>query len=107
MEETKLRAPLLSTMANDAEMNELIEFYLEELRRKVTAVEKCLSDNDSHGIRMIAHQLKGSSVGYGFPTIGDSANTLESELMSSSSLTEYSRELTDQLLELCSRALMS
>ncbi|MCA9282665.1 MAG: Hpt domain-containing protein [Phycisphaerales bacterium] len=105
MSRTKADEPLRSEFAGDAEMHELIEFYLEELTRKVATIESCLKLDDAGGIQMVAHQLKGSSVGYGYPSIGEVAGELEAALRSGSK--DLVQGLTDQLLGLCSRALMS
>ncbi len=100
------RGPLRSELEHDAEMRELIEFYLDELQRKVTLIEEYLAQNDAQGVEMVAHQLKGSSIGYGYPQIGESAGEVESALRGGAQ-TDSIRELTEHLLELCARALMA
>lgn len=103
---TEQGRPLPSEMAGDIEMRELIEFYLEELSRKVDTIHDCLARDDRQGIRRIAHQLRGSSIGYGYPTIGEAATDLEDALHDASTDADQARVLTDRLLDLCSRALM-
>jgi len=97
--------PLRSEFADDAEMRELIEFYLDELSRKVSAIEACLACDDSKGIERMAHRLKGSSAGYGFSPIGEAAGELEAAIRQDTDASVV--ELTGQLLELCARALMT
>lgn len=106
MSHVRESGPLRSELEHDAEMHELIEFYLDELQRKVTLIEGYLGREDAQGVEMVAHQLKGSSVGYGYPLIGESAGDLESALRGGAHRDSV-RELTDRLLELCARALMA
>jgi HPt (histidine-containing phosphotransfer) domain-containing protein len=54
-------------------------------------------------LRRLAHQLKGSCAGYGFPTIGDAAARLETSLETHAALEQVSTQVAD-LVDLCKRA---
>jgi len=94
---------LVSEFADDPDMTDLVEVFVDGLSDRVAAIEKALDERDLDSLSMLAHQLKGSGGSYGFTPITDSARDLESALKADQDLEnvgEKVRELTD----LCSRA---
>lgn len=69
--------PLLSSLANDADMAELIELFVSELSSRAADLHRMIEGRDLEGVRRLAHQLKGASAGYGFEILGTSAGRLE------------------------------
>ncbi len=72
--------PLRSVYSNDPEMRELVDFFVEDLTRRVQAMRAALDCMDVARLRALAHQLSGTASGYGFPPIGDAARNLEAQL---------------------------
>ena len=94
--------PLYSQMAGDEDMMELVRYFVDELKVRVTALTAALDAGDAAALRTLAHQLKGAAGGYGFPSISEVAGVLESELGA-----EDLEQLGDRVRELvtiCRRA---
>ena len=85
---------LLSELADDPDMAELLEQFLADLPGRVDAIGVALDDNDQAHVASLAHQLKGAAGGYGFPTISDAARTLESGARLANDTTELRASLT-------------
>jgi len=73
-------SPMLSRLAGDPDMAELIKLFVEEIPERVRAIEEFWGRGEFEQLRRIAHQLKGASGGYGFPEVGTAAGKLEEEL---------------------------
>ena len=95
---------LISEFADDADMVELIEMFVDELPDRVAAIEKAVSDQDLENLRALAHQLKGAAGGYGFPTITDAAEFLESSVKTNQAADQVKQQI-DVLADLCGRAM--
>lgn len=73
-------APLFSEFANDPDMKELVDLFTAELPERLGQLTTAWASKDLPTIKRIAHQLRGSSAGYGYPTLGTTAGTLEDSL---------------------------
>lgn len=93
---------LVSELVDD-DMQELVEMFVGELPDRIDAIEKAIEEQDRASLGQLAHQLKGAAGGYGFPTISDAAELLESSAKAGKEL-ETLRLQTLQLRELCSRS---
>ncbi len=71
---------LRSQFADDPEMAELVELFVSELPDRVESLERALTSGEFAQLQRLAHQLKGASAGYGFPTIGQAAASIEDAL---------------------------
>ena len=71
------RGLLVSELADDLEMGDLIERFVSGLSAQATRIDDAQAANDRKTVRRIAHQLKGAAGGYGFPTITTAAGRLE------------------------------
>lgn len=102
------RTPLQSTLADDADMAELVQFFVQEMADRVQAIRNAAQQNDVAQLRTIAHQLKGAAGGYGFSPISQSAAELEALIDSANPGHELTslRSQVDELIELCRRASM-
>ena len=99
-------APLISTLADDPEMVELVRFFVEEIDERVNTILTTSRGNDIIGLRTIAHQLKGAGTGYGFEPISKMAGELERLIDESEALevTDAIQQQVDNLIDLCRRA---
>jgi HPt (histidine-containing phosphotransfer) domain-containing protein len=89
-------------------MAELIQMFVEEMPGRVSLVEAHWRSRNLDELRRVAHQLKGACGGYGFPSVGHAAGTLEAGLTRPRGSTEQadldsiSRQVQD-LVALCRR----
>ena len=95
--------PLLSTMADDADMAGLVREFVAELPQRVEAIAHALDREDLAALARLTHQLKGSAGGYGFPSITDAAAVLEGGARARQDL-ETLRGHLERLADLCRRA---
>jgi HPt (histidine-containing phosphotransfer) domain-containing protein len=96
--------PLRSEFADDAEMSELVEFFLDDLTDRTETLCRAWLSGDNEEVCRLAHHLRGAGGGYGFPSITDAAAELEQafakEEMDAAQLTEK----IESLIWLCRRA---
>ena len=97
--------PLVSTLASDPDMVELVEFFVEEIGDRINTIQSTSQDNDIAGLRTVAHQLKGAAAGYGFEPISQTASELERliDVTEATELTQALHEQVDELVDLCRR----
>ncbi len=69
--------PITSEFANDPDMSELVDLFLHELPARVRAASEAWISADFVTVQRLAHQLRGSSAGYGFPLLGVAAGRVE------------------------------
>ena len=101
------QTPIRSQLADDPEMAELITLFLQELPQRVDSMIKAWHTQELTALQRLAHQLKGSCAGYGFPTIGSAAARLEDDLRTKASGQNHAEKLTtdvNELIALCRRA---
>ena len=91
------RPALVSSFRDDPDMVELIDEFARALPARVEAIEAALSQRDFASLRRLAHQLKGAGSGYGYPSITDAAQLVESAVSAS----EPVALLSDKVAELC------
>ena len=96
--------PLKSEFDGDAEMMELVEFFVSDLREKIEAINEAWQSEDGVRLRRLAHQLKGAGGGYGFPTITQAAGDLENDLIENQLRLSAVNEKVEALILLCRRA---
>ncbi len=96
-------SPIFSSFSDDADMVELIQEFVGNLKQRVAAIHTAAEADDMAELSRLAHQLKGSSGGYGFDMIGHAAAQLESVVHSAACAAEV-REQLDELVVLCHRA---
>jgi CheY-like chemotaxis protein len=94
---------LVSELAGDAEMADIVEMFVAELPGKIAAIEDALARQDLATLGAIAHQLKGAAGGYGFPSITEAAMALEVGAKAQEDLDSL-RQRLEALADLCQRA---
>ena len=94
---------LVSQLADDPDMIELIQAFVGDLPDRLVAIEKTLAEQTLDDLARLAHQLKGAAGGYGFPQITDAAGRLESCVKDGVDLDQLRARAAD-LADLCRRA---
>ncbi len=103
MNTPKPQEPLRSEFAADPEMLELVELYVADMPDRVALLRRHWDAHEAEDVRRIAHQLKGASAGYGFPTVGEAARELEEALKDETQELERLAAEFDALVDVCSR----
>ncbi len=94
---------LVSELASDEDMVELVEMFVEELPDRVSAMEKALAEQDFETLAGLTHQLKGAAGGYGFPTITAAAKEAELTSKAAGDLEKLASDVK-AIAALCGRA---
>lgn len=103
MSEQQNQEPIVSELASDSEVAELVEMFVSELPKRVAAIKGMLDTNNLAQLTVLSHQLKGSAGSYGFPTIGVAAGGIEKASRRRDDLDAIRAEI-DKLADLCNRA---
>lgn len=96
--------PIASEFADDANMMELVGFFLAELADRIGQIDDAWQTDNRTELRQLAHQLKGAGGGYGYPVITESAARLEQALLEEEADIATLAEKVEDLLSLCRRA---
>ncbi len=94
---------LVSDLTGDPDLAGLIEEFVGELPARIQTLEQACADADLDAVARLAHQLKGSAGGYGFPSITDMAAELEKRAKAKEDL-DALRHAVQQVVDLCRRA---
>ena len=100
---TNVVEPLISELADDPDMLDLVNEFIDELPKRAEAIVACGAAEDLATIRTLAHQLKGSAGGYGFPAITDAAAKVEQSARGNAELAVITEQI-NELATLCQRA---
>jgi HPt (histidine-containing phosphotransfer) domain-containing protein len=95
-------ALLVSDLTGDLDLADVLEEFISEIPARARAIEQARIEGDVDTLIRLAHQLKGTAGGYGFPSITEEAANLERISRRGGSREELSgavRSLTD----LCQR----
>jgi HPt (histidine-containing phosphotransfer) domain-containing protein len=95
--------PLVSDLASDPDMVDLVEMFVDEMPERVSTIEEAVRNTDRELLTSLSHQLKGSAGGYGFSTITEAAGEVEKLAKTEQDLSEIEGAITE-LLSLCRRA---
>ena len=95
---------ILSEFADDPDMCDLVTEYVGKMPRRIDQMADAFENNQREQLIRLAHQLKGSGGGYGFPILTDTAGRLEHLLMSlpDDDLGSVESEF-NALIEICSK----
>ncbi|HEX3771945.1 MAG TPA: ATP-binding protein [Polyangiaceae bacterium] len=96
-------AHLVSTLANDSDLEELVRQYVRDLPERSSAILRAFQASDIETLTRLAHQLKGSAGAYGFPLITEAAAAVEAALTSGLDR-DAVRVRAEELAKLCRRA---
>jgi signal transduction histidine kinase/CheY-like chemotaxis protein len=96
-------AYLVSTLANDHDLQALVRQYVRDLPERSSAILRAFRASDVDTLTRLAHQLKGSAGAYGFPLITEAAAAVESAVVSG--LDAHAIQVrAEELANLCRRA---
>lgn len=104
----KAGPPVVSELAGDPDMAELVELFVAEMPARLSALENAWATGKADAVSRLAHQLRGAAAGYGFPVIGRSAERLELDLKQLASaapdpdLARVKAQF-EELIDLCAR----
>jgi PAS domain S-box-containing protein len=73
--------PLASGFADDPEMLELVEVFVASMDERLRDLAAALAARDWGTLRTIAHQLRGSGGGFGYPQVTSQAARLEDHII--------------------------
>ncbi len=68
---------LVSDLTGDPDLADVLEEFIRELPARAQAIEQARIEGDVDTLIRLAHQLKGTAGGYGFPSITEEAANLE------------------------------
>jgi histidine phosphotransfer protein HptB len=94
--------PLYSPLANDPDLGEIVDMFVDEMPERVTLIQQLLEASDWEGVRRAAHQLKGSAGSHGFMPISPVAATVE-QSVTTGQPEEDIRRAAEALCEMCGR----
>lgn len=95
--------PIFSVYADDEDMCELVEMFVDEMPERIAALETAVKGWDRDQLTVLSHQLKGSAGSYGFDVITDAAAILEGALKASADDSEV-QEKAAAVVDLMRRA---
>ena len=94
---------LVSELAGDPDMAELVEEYVSDLPARIQALEQACAEEDLDVLTRLTHQIKGSAGGYGFPTITEAAREAEALAKAGEAVPELTASVK-ALTDLCRQA---
>ena len=93
---------LVSTLADDPDLGEIVRLYTAEMPDRIAALRAAFESSDRARLATLAHQLKGAAGSHGFHAITPYAATLEGLARSCATAGEL-RQAFEALVEICSR----
>ena len=96
-------AHLVSELVDDDDMAEIVRQFVVDLPERSSAILRALQVPDIETLTRLAHQLRGSAGGYGFPLITEAAASLEDGVADGLDLSSL-QSRAEALASLCRRA---
>jgi CheY-like chemotaxis protein len=94
---------VVSTLVDDQDMQEILHQFVRGLAERSSAILRASQASDVETIKRLAHQLKGSAGGYGFPGITEAAGAVE-QAVTDGADEALIRSRVEALASLCRRA---
>lgn len=91
-----------SSLADDPDIGELVEMFVEELPARLDALQKALASHDLESLGRFAHQLKGAAGSYGFGELTRPLALLEHRVRDNAT-EEYLLHSVQEVLAVCQR----
>lgn len=95
--------PIVSELADDPEMADLLREFVQDLALKCANIREALQTNDLVMLRRMGHQLKGSGGGYGYSSLSAAGGALENEANRATQVTDGLHTVAAELIQLCER----
>ena len=77
MDNTLKNEPIRSLFCDDEDFFDLIEMFVDGIEEKKSFLRTASASNQVKELKVLAHQLKGASAGYGFGELSQIASELE------------------------------
>ncbi|MFK7776877.1 MAG: Hpt domain-containing protein [Gimesia sp.] len=77
MENALKTEPIRSIFSDDEDFLELIEMFVDGIEEKIAFLRDASTSDQVEELKVLAHQLKGASAGYGFEDLSQIAAELE------------------------------
>lgn len=94
--------PLYSSLADDPDLGEIVDLFIEEMPNRIEQLTDCLLRGDWDKLGRYAHQMRGACGSYGFHQLTPSAARLE-QVARHDPEEATIREAVDDLVALCQR----
>ncbi len=98
------KPPISSQFEHDADLADLIPMFINDLETRVQELRDAFEAEDLEEVRLVAHKVRGSAGGYGFPDLTDIAGQVEDSIRSGCGVGEVGEEL-GELVGLCLAAI--
>lgn len=72
-----LQEALYSTLGDDPDLSELVEYFVAEVPQRKATLEASFASGDRELLQRTAHQIKGAAGSYGFDALTPAAAALE------------------------------
>src|SRR5262249_28601685 len=92
--------PTAAALRQHPEIRRLTADFVDGLPERLAALERSLAEEDLGTVATLAHRLKGTAGGYGFPAITTAAGELEASVKARRPRAEVQASLC-RLIELC------
>ncbi len=80
--QSQVAEPIYSDLAqSDPDFAEIVEQFVDGLTQRLDAMQDALQANDMDCLQRLAHQLKGSGGGHGYPVLSQNASELEQQVL--------------------------
>ena len=97
--------PLISDFADDPDMVEIIEMFIDGLSDRIESITTAFGNRNFTTVSVIAHQLKGAAGGYGYPSLSELAFEVE-HLAKQNADEAQIEEILDLLIGQCRSAIV-
>lgn len=87
--------PIYSSLANDADLLDLVEMYVEDVPEFIQNLTDASTRQAWDEVASVAHQIKGSAGGHGYDQVSESASRLDQACKDAASVTEILMHLHD------------
>lgn len=99
--------PIISSYASDPDMADLVALFVQGLPDRLRSLQAAWDGLRLRDVQRLAHQLRGTGAGYGFPAISRAAGSLEDRLVSLDGGQAAAASLAGEyraLIDICRRA---
>lgn len=99
-----MEALIYSVLAEDPDLIELVEMFVDEIPDKIAVFEAACKTKDWDKLRIVSHQMKGAAGSYGFRPLSEEAAILEKCLKDAVTDENLIIEKVNSLVNVCRRA---
>jgi histidine phosphotransfer protein HptB len=104
---TPISVPIISTLARDADMAELIDMYVDEMKQRADVLRSTHDQKNWAVLVNEVHKIRGSAGGHGFKRLGDAAGALEDMIRMAKgkeeTIAQDVKTQVDELISMCLR----